>query len=117
VPSPNSPAFTTWLKKAYLPRHLAPPRRAYFDPAAALPAGLGNVGYAEDDIHIPLTCSQLADYLLSPSNAATAIESGVTSADTLRNQILDETAAFFPGRGHADARVRNPGVWTTVRRG
>lgn len=111
----GQPAFAAWLNEAYLPRYPAPPRNAYFDPAAALPAGFGDVSYAEDDVRIPLTSTQLADYLLSQSNAATAIETGAISADTLRNQILDETTAFFPRQAHADA-VFGIRVWTTVRR-
>jgi SAM-dependent methyltransferase len=110
----GQPAFTTWLKQAYLPRYPTPPRHAYFDPAAALSAGFGDVSYTEDAIHLPLTRTQLADYLLSQSNAATAIEAGTIGADTLRDQILDETAAYFPGQGHADA-VFGIRVWTTVR--
>jgi SAM-dependent methyltransferase len=111
----GQPAFATWLKEAYLPRYPAPPRHAYFDPAAAPPAGFGDASHAEDDVRIPLTCTQLADYLLSQSNAATAIETGAISEDTLRNQILDETAAFFPRQGPADA-LFGIRVWTTVRR-
>ena len=110
----GQPAFTTWLKETYLPRYPTPARHAHFDPAAALPAGFGDTSYAEDDIHVPLTHTQLADYLLSQSNAATAIESGAISPDGLRTQILGETAVFFPRQGHADAAfgIR---VWTTVR--
>lgn len=111
----GQPTFASWLKEAYLPRYPTPPRHAYFDPAAALPAGFGDVSYAEDDIRIPLTGAQLADYLLSQSNAATAIESGAITADALRDQILGETAVFFPPRGHADA-VFGIRVWTTIRR-
>lgn len=111
----GQPAFTTWLKQSYLPRYPAPPRHAYFDPAAALPAGFGHVSYAEDDIRVPLTHTQLADYLLSQSNAVTAIETGAISPDALRNQILGETAVFFPHQGHADA-VFGIRVWTTSRR-
>ena len=112
----GQPAFTTWLKEAYLPRYPAPPRHAHSDPAAALTAGFGEVRYAEGGIFIPLTPAHLADYLLSQGNAATAIRSGTISADTLRYHILDETAAFFPRQGHADA-VLGIRVWTTVRRG
>jgi len=111
----GQPAFASWLQEAYLPRYPTPPRHAYFDPAATLPAGFSEVSYAEDDIHIPLTATQLVDYLLSQSNAATAIESGAISEETLRNQILDQTAAFFPGQRHADA-VFGIRVWTTIRR-
>jgi SAM-dependent methyltransferase len=111
----GQPAFAIWLKDSYLPRYPTPPRHAYFDSAAAEPAGFGDVSYAEDDIHIPLTRTKLADYLLSQSNAAAAIEAGAVSADALRNQILDETAAFFPRGGHADA-VFGIRIWTTIRR-
>lgn len=110
----GQPALASWLKDSYLARYPTPPRHAYFDDAAALPAGFSDVSYAEDDIHIPLTRAQLADYLLSQSNAAAAIEAGTISADALRSQILDETAAFFPGQGCADA-VFGIRVWTTVR--
>jgi len=108
-------AFASWLTQAYLPRYPSPPRHAYFDPAAALPAGFGDVSYGEADIRIPLTSFQLADYLLSQSNAAAAIESGAISEEALRNQILDETAPFFHGQGHAQA-VFGIRVWTTIRR-
>ena len=73
-------------------------------------------GPAEDTIHIPLTRSELADYLLTQSNAATAIESGAISANTLRNQILSETAAFYASQRHPEA-VFGIRVWTTIRRG
>jgi hypothetical protein len=38
----------------------------------------------------------------------------VTSTETLRNQILDETAAYFDSRDRADAEfgIR---VWTAIR--
>ena len=110
----GQPLFTSWLKESYLPRYPTPPRHAYFDPAAALPAGFCEVSYTEDTINIPLTPVQLADYLLSQSNAAAAIEGGSISADTLRSQILHETAALLPGDGRVDA-VFGIRVWTTVR--
>jgi SAM-dependent methyltransferase len=110
----GQPAFTDWLNETYLPRYPSPPRHAYFDPAAARPAGFGDVSYVEDDIHVPLTHSQLADYLLSQSNAAAAIESGLVKTDALRQEVLDQTAEFFPDEAHADA-VFGIRVWTTVR--
>lgn len=110
----GQPAFTTWLRETYLPRYPTPPRGTHFD-AAAVPPGFGDVSYTEDDIRIPLTRTQMADYLLSQSNASAAIESGAISAEALRTQILGETAAFFPGRAPGDV-VFGMRVWTTVRR-
>jgi SAM-dependent methyltransferase len=112
----GQPAFTAWLEDAYLPRYPPPSRHAHFDPVAALHAGFRDVSSAEDSIRIPLGHSELADYLLTQSNAATAIESGTVSADTLRNQILSETSAFFPSQQRANA-VFGIRVWTTIRRG
>jgi hypothetical protein len=61
-----------------------------------------------------MTRTEMADYLLSQSNAASAIESGQTSAGAFRKQVIDETAAFFGGRDCADA-VFGMRVWTAVR--
>jgi len=47
-------------------------------------------------------------------SAATAIESDVTSAEALRNQILGETAAFFGGHQQVEA-VFGVRVWTAIR--
>jgi SAM-dependent methyltransferase len=111
----GQPGFRAWLEEIALPRYPSLPRHAHFDPAAALAAGFETVAYAEDDLRIPLTCTQLTDYLLSQSNLAAAIESGAISADALRAQIAGETAAFFPGEGPAEA-VFGVRVWTAVRR-
>lgn len=64
---------------------------------------------------MPLTCAQLAGYLLSQSNAAIAIESGRVSAEALRDQIINETSALFPDGQPTDIAfgVR---IWTTVLR-
>jgi SAM-dependent methyltransferase len=110
----GQPAFTVWLEDTYLARYPSPARHAHFDPAAALHAGFRDVSSAEDTIRIPLDHRELAEYLLTQSNAATVIESGTVSADTLRNTILSETAQFFPEQQRIGAEfgIR---VWTTVR--
>jgi SAM-dependent methyltransferase len=109
------PAFTDWLEDSYLPRFPTPARHAYFDPVTAVAAGFDRVTYAEEKIRIPLTRSQLADYLVSQSNAAIAIESGAISADDLHEAIAREIAPFFPDHGRADA-VFGIRVWTAALR-
>jgi SAM-dependent methyltransferase len=108
------PAFTGWLQDSYLPAFPSPARHAYFDARAAQAAGFARPDYAEDELQIPLTCGQLADYLLSQSNAAVAIESGRVTAADLRRQILTGISRFFPVGGTA-AAVFGVRVWTTVR--
>ncbi len=107
------PAFAAWLIESYLPRYPSPIRHAQFDPDAAARAGFGRVSFCESEYQVPLTRAEMADYLLSQSNAAAAIASGVISGQALRTQIIDETAAFFRDDERAVFGVR---VWTAVRR-
>jgi hypothetical protein len=109
----DRPAFTDWLKNSYLSNYPTPARHAYFDANAAEAAGFTAPSYAEDEILVPLTCAQLADYLLSQSNAAIAVESGRISAAALRDQIISEISTFFPDDQPTDV-VFGVRVWTTV---
>jgi SAM-dependent methyltransferase len=106
--------FADWLSEWYLSRYPSPTRYAQFDPEAAEQSGFGRVAFSEGEFRIRMTRTRLADYLLSQSNAASAIESGVTSAEALVDQILDETAAFFGDREHVEA-LFGVRVWTAVR--
>ena len=111
----GQPAFEPWLSQWYLARYPSPGRHAQFDPDAAQRSGFGRVAFCESEYLVGLTSTEMADYLLSQSNAARAIESGVTSAEALRNQIIDETAPFFGGRDRAEA-LFGIRVWTAIRR-
>jgi SAM-dependent methyltransferase len=106
------PGFVSWLAQSYLTRYPSPIRHAQFDADAVARAGFGHVGFGETVYDVPFTSGEMADYLLSQSNAAAAIESGTIGADTLRNQIIDETAAFFTDDERAVFGLR---VWTAVR--
>lgn len=108
----GQPAFATWLIESYLPRYPSPIRHAQFDPEAAVRAGFGRVSLCESEYQIPFTGAEMADYLLSQSNAAAVIDAGTISAEALRNQIIGETAAFFRPGVQATFGVR---VWTAVR--
>ncbi len=61
-----------------------------------------------------LTGPQLADYLLSQSNAAAAIESGRIGAQALREQIREQTRKFFPGDEPAEA-IYGIRVWVSAK--
>lgn len=110
----DQPGFVTWLTESYLPRYPSPSRHAQFDPDAARRAGFGRVGFRESEYDVSFTAAEMADYLLSQSNAAAAIESGIIGEEALRDQVLDETAAFFGADVQAVFGVR---VWTAIRRG
>jgi SAM-dependent methyltransferase len=109
----GQPGFAAWMTD-YFARYPSPARHAQFDPDAAERSGFGRVAFSEGEFRGRMTRTAMADYLLSQSNAARAIETGVTSAETLRKQILDETAAYFDGRDRADA-VFGIRVWTAIR--
>jgi SAM-dependent methyltransferase len=108
----GQPGFVSWLTEFYLPRYPSPIRHAQFDPDAAVRAGFGRVSFRESEYDVPFTSEEMADYLLSQSNAAAVIESGTISAGALRNQIINETAAFFTDDERAIFGLR---VWTAVR--
>jgi len=93
---PSAPAFADWFTDTYLPTYPSPARNHAFDCRAAQSSGFGDLTYRENSLPIPLTHGELADYLSSQSNAAVAIESGLTSAADLRATILTATATFFP---------------------
>ena len=66
----------------------------------SLRCGPIRVTFSEGEFRVRMTGTGMADDLPSQSNA---IESGVTSAEALVNQILVETAAFFGGHEHVEA--------------
>lgn len=105
--------FAGWLRDSYLPRYPGPARHAQFSDSLAAAAGFGDVGYAEDDVHLPMSRARLADYLMSQSNAGAAVESGAITEAALRGQILAEIAPFVPADGIADA-VFGVRVWATT---
>lgn len=108
------PSFTDWMRDRYLPHYPGPARHAYFDSEAGQAAGFSAAKYAESEIRVSLTGPQLADYLLSQSNAAVAIESGRISAQALREQIVEQTRGFFAGAEPAVA-VYGVRVWRTAK--
>ncbi len=110
------PSFTSWLNEQYLPSLPPATRHAYFDPELAQNCGFEAAGFVEDEVQIALTRSQLADYLLSQSYAALAIESGQMDAETLRARVVTGISAFVPHDDPVDA-VFGVRVWTTTRRG
>jgi SAM-dependent methyltransferase len=110
----DQPAASAWLTQSYFPRYPFPIRHAQFDPGAAQAAGFGRVSFGEREFVIPLTQAAFADYLLSQSNAGTAIDGGLISVDGLRNLIIAETGGFFGPDGRA-AFVFGMRAWTAVR--
>lgn len=91
------PDFTDWLAETYRPRFPAPPRRAFFDADAAAEAGLQFAGEEELASERRLTASQLTDYLMTQSNATSALDAGRISRGALRSWLLAEIRRFLPG--------------------
>ncbi|WP_433275258.1 class I SAM-dependent methyltransferase [Pseudonocardia xinjiangensis] len=89
-------ALTDWLAGTYRPRYPGPPRRSHFDRDAADVAGLAFVGSEELRYDVPMTADALADYLLSQSNATSAIDDGRTTRAELRAWLLAEFEPRMP---------------------
>ncbi|QUH03360.1 class I SAM-dependent methyltransferase [Saccharopolyspora erythraea] len=107
------PAFTRWFRDSYLARHPAPPRH-HLDTAAAADAGFSDALDAEDRFRVRMSRSELADYLLSQSNAAAAVRSGAVTAHDLRREITDGLRSCLDGE-EIDA-LFGVRVWTAVLR-
>jgi SAM-dependent methyltransferase len=108
-------SFGDWLTGTYLPSLPRPTRRAYFDSDLAQACGFNRSDYTQGEIHVPLTRAQIADYLLSQSNAAMAIEAGQVAADTLRAHIVTGITPFLPDDDPVEV-IFGVRVWTTTLR-
>lgn len=111
----QGPAFTEWLRGSLLAGLPTPPRHAYFAPELAAELGFEAVRHDEREILLPLTRTDLVDYLLSQSNAAVAFEAESVTPDTLRDQITSAVTPFLTDEQPADV-VFGVRVWTAIRR-
>jgi SAM-dependent methyltransferase len=104
----GAPECSAWLAETYRPRFPAPPRSDYSAADAAAAAGLRSVGAEGLDHDVPMTADALTRYLLSQSNATSAIDSGRTTRDELRAWLRSEIAQRMPSEGvsaHFTGRV------------
>ncbi|MGC7101402.1 class I SAM-dependent methyltransferase [Amycolatopsis lurida] len=111
----REPGFETWFREVYLRRYPNPVRHGHFAPDLAAGAGFTEVRADQTEFPVPLTGRQLADFLLSQSNAGAAIEAGRTSEARLAGELAHELAPYFPDGGTARVAfgIR---TWTTTRR-
>jgi SAM-dependent methyltransferase len=89
---------SAWLVASYRARFPGPPRRRHFDADAAHTAGLQFIGTEELGHEVPMTVDSLTNYLLSQSNATSAIDSGRTTRHGLRAWIRAEIDQRMPAR-------------------
>lgn len=90
-------ACTEWLADSYRGRFPAPARRSHFDQRAAEAAGLGFVGHERLGHDVRMTATGLTEYLMSQSNATSAIDAGRVSHEELRRWLVDEIGSRLPG--------------------
>ncbi|MFC5233343.1 class I SAM-dependent methyltransferase [Pseudonocardia zijingensis] len=92
----DATACTEWLAETYRARFPAPARRSHFDQRASEAAGLGFVGHEELGHDVPMTAAGLTDYLMTQSNATSAIDAGRVSHEELRRWLVDEIGSRLP---------------------
>ena len=100
---------TDWLAKTYRTRFPSPARRSHFDAGIAEAAGFRFVGEERLQHEVPMTADPLADYLLSQSNATSAVDSGRWQLDELRTWLRGELGQRWPSG--AVAAVFTGNVW------
>ena len=81
----EEPRFTDWLTDVYRQRFPPPPRRSHFDQAAAESFGFRLIGQEPLAHEIRMTADQLAEYMLTQSNATSAIDNGRISLSELHS--------------------------------
>jgi SAM-dependent methyltransferase len=99
----DRPGFETWMHERYLQWLPTPPRGSQYDEPAMERAGFQLLAHAERLHQISMTAQGLAAYLMSQSNATTALASGEVGRGELRERIESEIDQFFVD-GAADAR-------------
>lgn len=92
----GAPECSAWLVDTYRSRFPSPPRRSHFDVAAAEAGGLRFVGTEKLSHEVPVTAGSLTGYLLTQSNATSAIDSGRTTLDDLRVWLGAEIGRRMP---------------------
>lgn len=92
----GAPECSDWLVGAYRDRLPAPPRRSHFDADAADAAGLAFVGAEELGHDVLMTTGALTAYLLSQSNATSAIGTGLMTVSELRAWLHRELEPRMP---------------------
>lgn len=97
------PELVTWLADVYRTRYPAPPRRNFFDPAAVEMADFTLLGEERLASERELTGEQLVDYLLTQSNATSAIDRGRIDRPDLRAWLLAEIGRLLPPGEHGIA--------------
>ncbi len=106
----EEPRFTDWLTDVYRQRFPLPPRRSHFDQEAAESFGFRLIGREPLAHEIRMTADQLAEYMLTQSNATSAIDNGRISLSELHTWLLDQLADLLPS-GRAVAAQFTGQVW------
>ncbi|MFN2625159.1 MAG: class I SAM-dependent methyltransferase [Mycobacteriales bacterium] len=106
----DHPAFTDWLRTIYLANYPTPPRSPAFDAEQARAAGFEPVGDVDFENEFAMTAAHLADYMLTQSNATSALDRGAITRDDLRAWLLTQFRPLLPDSAAVTARFRGH-VW------
>lgn len=93
---PAAPQVAEWLRSEYRPRFPAPPRHGRDNPEALAAAGLEPAGSAELVTEVLMTVESLSAYLMSQSNATSAVDAGRVSRAELRALLHTELGRLMP---------------------
>jgi SAM-dependent methyltransferase len=90
------PQLREWLAGTYLPRYPTPGRRSRFDEQLARNAGFEKAGDAALSNVVAMTPEGLADYMLTQSNATSAVDDGRTTPERMRAWLVTELETILP---------------------
>jgi ubiquinone/menaquinone biosynthesis C-methylase UbiE len=110
------PAFSGWIQQVHLARYPSPPRRTAFTATDTWPAGFTLVATERYQNTVPMTAAQLADYLLTQSNAIAVVESGKETWEQTRAFLETEIAPYFMDAPDGKRTLQFTGVLWILRK-
>jgi ubiquinone/menaquinone biosynthesis C-methylase UbiE len=101
----EEPRFSDWTRDLHQIHYPTPPRNPQLSVSDAAPAGFHLVTLDRYGYLVPMTATQLVNYLMSHSNALAVMESGRETPEGVRRFFTQEMARFYPQAAHPDAET------------
>jgi SAM-dependent methyltransferase len=96
------PDFERWAREVHVARMPTPPRRPSFGLNGEPVEGFERVSLDRYTTDVPLTAAQMAEYLMSQSNATDAIARGAMTETEARDWLTAEVRALYADAGAGD---------------
>jgi len=101
----DEPEFADWQRDVHKILYPSPPRNAPFSVSEGDSAGFALLAKDYYEYTVPMTATQLVNYLMSHSNALAIMESGRETPEETRRFFAQEIARFFPQAARPEEEI------------